>query len=379
MLFFDAHLDLACLAVNGRAMHLPLDQLTPEQQQPFTPPAVTLPSLREGDVRFALATIFTEPDGDGPEAYPAGDAEAARRAGRAQLEAYLTWQDRSLIRIDLPRLFRPDPHTGEVRGGMGVGEPVPFPLEKRLKPALAGDALHSGILIENADPIAASDDVLWWKQRGVCAVGLAWSKPSRYAGGNLTTTGLTPAGRDLVQALDEHRIVHDLSHLSDAAADDLLSLTDRPVIATHSNCRALFSGPGRTNQRHLTDETIREIGRRRGVIGLNLFSRFLADGLDDRGRASIDDCLLHIEHVCDLTGSRETVGLGSDMDGGFGADRLPQGINRPADLPRLTDALARAGWTKEEIEGFAWRNWARFWERWLTRPQNSARAAHARK
>lgn len=361
MTWFDAHLDLAYLAVSGRDMLAPLDPSV----APHPPAAVTLPSLREARVRFALATIFTERDGAGREGYPGDDAERAHLAGRAQLEAYLTWQDQRSIALDLSHIFRADPEVGEVRAGMGVAEVIPPSIEARVARLLRspnGAGLHAGILIENADPIRSPDELPWWRDRGVAAVGMAWAKPSRYAGGNSTDLGLTPLGRGLVRAMDHLGIVHDASHLSDRALRGLFEATGRPVIASHSNCRALFQGtPDETNQRHLTDAAIAEIGRRNGVVGLNLFSRFLSPACQDAGRATMDDCVRHIEHISGIMGHRRGVGLGSDMDGGFPASRLPIGINRPSDLGLLIRALSAAGWSDEETAGFAWKNWANFW------------------
>src|SRR5690606_17412153 len=134
-----------------------------------------------------------------------------------------------------------------------------------------------------------------------------------YAGGNATGGGLTDIGRELVRRMDDLGIVHDVSHLSQQALDELLEMTDATVIATHSNARALM-GEG---ERHLSDEAIREITRRGGVVGLNLYSAFLAPGLGEAGRATVDDCAGHIEHICEVAGTRRQVGLGSDMDGGF--------------------------------------------------------------
>jgi membrane dipeptidase len=362
-MWFDAHLDLAYLAVSGRDMLAPLDPST----GPHPPAAVTLPSLREGRVRFALATIFTEPDGTGREGYPPGDIERAHLAGRAQLEAYLTWRDLGTIALDLRQVLRIDAGVGDVRGGMGVAEVIPHGLERRIARLARpphGPGLHAGILVENADPIRSPDDLPWWRERGVVAIGMAWAKSSRYAGGNSSDVGLSAAGRELVRGIDELGIVHDVSHLSDRALGELLETSDRTVIASHSNCRALFAGtPEGSNQRHLTDATIAEIGRRGGVIGLNLYSRFLAPGLAEDGRATVADCVRHIEHIAGVMGHRRGVGLGSDMDGGFSANRLPIGINRPGDLSLLIRALANTGWVDHDTAGFAWRNWAEFWER----------------
>lgn len=322
--WFDAHLDLAYLAECGRDMTVPLDRCG----GPDLPAAVSFPSLREGRVWSCLATIFTEADGRQfpAVAYPSGDAEAAHAAGLRQLERYREWDRTELLHVES------------------------HDLATHVTPVV-------NILMEGADPIRTPDELGWWADRGVIAVGMAWWKPSRYAGGNGTDLGLTDLGRELVRAIDARGLVHDVSHLSDRALDELFARTDRPVMASHSNCRALMDGK---NQRHLTDAAIREIARRGGVIGLNLFSRFLREGLGDDGRATIADCVRHIEHVCELAGHRRAVGLGSDMDGGFSAARLPAGIDRPADLEKLAQALAARGWSAEEVAGYRWGNWAGF-------------------
>lgn len=366
--WFDAHLDLAYLAVNGRDMLAPLSP----DAGPHPPAAVTLPELDAAGVRFALATIFTERGGSGPEGYAPDDAERAHRAGRAQLEVYLTWRDRGVIAIDLPWILQRDPGVGEVRGGMGVAESVPESIDRRVarlerapehRPA---PPIHVGILVEGADPIRTPDELEWWVDRGVAAVGLTWARGSRYASGNAEPSatsgvGLTAPGRALAARIDELGLVHDASHLSDRALDDLLTVTRGRVIASHSNCRAIM---GDNNQRHLTDDAIREIGRRGGVIGLNLVRQFIRPGLrrdDPADRPSVGDAIRHVERIADILGHRRGVGLGSDIDGGITARDLPAGIDSPRDLPRLTEALAARGWSDAEVEGFAWRNWAEFW------------------
>jgi membrane dipeptidase len=211
--------------------------------------------------------------------------------------------------------------------------------------------------MENADPIASPDELGWWVSQGLVAIGLSWAKASRYAGGNSVTTGLTDEGRVLVGEMDRLGVVIDVSHLSDASLDQVLTMTDSPVMASHSNCRALLD---HANQRHLTDDVIIEIARRGGVIGLNLYGKFLAPPATPRG-ATIDDAIRHIERVCQLVGHRRSIGLGSDMDGGFAATGLPGGIQTPRDLSKLLEALASRGWSDEDLRSFACDNWLRFW------------------
>ncbi len=350
--WLDAHLDLAYLAVNGRDMSAP----TASCGGPHPPAAVTLASLQAGGVVGALGTIFTEAGGDGVEGYPAGDWETAARKGRAQLEVYLTWRDEGHILLQAPPVV--DSHLGEMRAGLGVARVAPRSPTQRQPGAGSSPPLYIGVLIENADPIRSPLELPWWIERGVVAIGLTWSKSSRFAGGNAAPgVGLSAEGREMIRAMDELNVIHDLSHFSQRATDELLTQTDRLVIASHSNPRALLAD----NERHITDETIREVGRRGGVVGLNLITNFLNPSIafGSEERATIDDCVRIIEHVCDVMNSRTGVGLGSDMDGGVSAKHLPEGINEPVGLTLITEALARRGWSEQELFGFRYGNFAR--------------------
>lgn len=312
------------------------------------PAAVTLPALREGGVGACLGTIFTQaidPETERGELtsymYPFGDADAAFRAGMRQLKLYRAWHEAGIIEL-LPR-------RGRVRDA---------------PPGQGFAPLRLGVLMECADPIGSPDELDEWAEGGVIAIGLAWWHQGRYAGGNGSdNAGLTDLGRALVARMDGLNLVHDASHLSQRSLDELLTQTDRPVIASHSNCRALLPGE---NHRHLSDDSIREIGRRGGVVGINLVSGFLdptlaSSGAPQAGRATIDQVCAHVEHVCGVVGDRAHVGLGSDMDGGFTALGLPEGIDEPKHLDRLAEALTARDWSDEDVAGFAWGNWARFW------------------
>lgn len=345
MAWFDGHLDLAFLAETGRDMHASLSDCRGR----FRPASVTLASLREGGVTHCLGTIFTEgvrpgdPHAeDGPWTYPLGDADAAYRAGMRQLKLYQAWAGAGVIELMRPR-----------------GATAP---QDSIAP---GGPIRLGVLMECADPIGDPGEAQAWMEGGVIAVGLAWWHQGRYAGGNGTNAGLSAMGRDLVLELDRLGVVHDLTHLSQRATDELLALSDAPVIASHSNCRSLLGGDGNPDgQRHLCDGTIREIGRRGGVVGVNLVRNFLRLGLnpkDPTDRPPIDDVARHVEHVCEVMGHREGVALGSDMDGGITANDLPRGIDTPADLEKIASLLAARGWSDGEIEGFRFGNWARFW------------------
>lgn len=319
--WIDAHLDLAYLGVNGRDLQAPLSSSDPN--------ALSLPGLAAADVRVAFGTIFTELGGDPAKdraAYrDSDDIEGAHRAGVLQLEWYESMERAGALdivrtRADLTRALR-----GE-NGRLGIV-----------------------LLMECADPIRTPDEVAWWHGRGLRVVGMSWGHGSRYAGGNARAGGLTPIGRRLVEALDGHRILHDASHLSRAAFDDLLAASSRSVIASHSNAQALL----RESERHLTDGQIAAIRDRGGWIGLNLFGKFLAH----ERRATVGDCVAHAMHVAGIAGA-DRVGLGSDLDGGFGRADLPEEIQAPEQYGRLLTALDRAGFgaTGGTAAGFAHAN-----------------------
>ena len=367
---FDGHLDLAYLVEEGRDMHANPAGCGGR----LLPAAVTLPSLREGGVRACLGTIFTEAKdtGDAEEmgacAYPAGDAGAAHRAGLRQLELYEAWAREGAI-----ELMGGEAQGTEARrhgGTKGQTEKQRDEGERGLSASegLVPDEhrLRLGILMECADPIRTPDELKWWVERGVVAIGLAWWHGSRYAAGNGSPpeekAGLTALGRELVARMDELGVVHDITHLSQRAVDDLFGATDARIVASHSNCRALLADALTIeSQRHIDDDAIREIARRGGMIGINLVSNFLQPGIERGDRPGIEWVVRHIEHVCEIVGDRRHVGLGTDMDGGFTAEHLPAGIDRPRDMRKIFGALRDAGWSDGDVGAFAWGNWARFW------------------
>lgn len=345
----DGHLDLAMLHLQGHPMALPSADPTAY--------GVTLPALRQGNVHLVLGTIYTE-RGAPPDArwgyHPDDAVEGAHRAGVRQLHLY-----QELERVGHVRIVRTRHDLQEI-ADRAIAGALPKAADRAGADASAGECSAGSsppigivLLMEGADPIRTTDEAAWWYDQGVRVVGLTWARGSRYAGGNATGTPLTPAGRDLVAALDALGILHDASHLSDAAFDGLCATSDRRVVATHSNARARVDA----NERHLTDAQAAEIARRDGLVGLNLYGRFLAHGRT----ATLEDALDHVEHMAGILGHHR-VGLGSDFDGGFTPLDCPQGCQRPEELSALTQGLAARGWNREACTGFANANWMRILE-----------------
>jgi membrane dipeptidase len=319
MNIFDAHLDLAYNVSCGRPVVRPASE-QPADDQGI--PTVGLPDLRAGRVMQLCATIFCLPEHDGHAGYRNGD-EANAEALR-QLDFY-----------------REQERAGTIRLVRSASDLTSNPAE-----------IEAIVLMEGADPIRNESDARMFFDAGIRIVGLAWKEGTRYAGGNSAVGPLTPEGVALVKILDHLAIIHDASHLADEAFRRLLDATSGPVIASHSNCRAIVPG-----ERQLSDEIIRAIVSRRGVIGINFFDAFLLRPDQPKRRATLDDVINHIQHICELAGSATHIGLGTDMDGGFGRDQIPVEIATSADLPRVADALAAHNFSDTDIRGIMGQNW----------------------
>jgi membrane dipeptidase len=162
----------------------------------------------------------------------------------------------------------------------------------------------------------------------------------------------------MVKALDATGMIHDVSHMAEGAFWRLMELSEGPVMASHSNCRAIVP-----TDRQLSDEMIEAIGERGGIVGINFFDKFLLCPEEyGKRRATLADVVRHVRQVCQVVGDARRVGLGTDMDGGVGRDQLPVEIRSSADLPRVAETLGKAGFGDEEVRGIMGENWVRFFE-----------------
>ena len=205
--------------------------------------------------------------------------------------------------------------------------------------------------------------------------------------------GLTDFGREVVVEMNRLGMLVDVSHVSDRTLDDVLAVSVAPVFASHSSCRAIADMP-----RNLTDEGIRAIGAKGGVVMINVSSTFVDQKVVDdfkarkasllpkaaeiaehykddpkkrdqevsallenlqRPRADWTAVVDHIEHVMKIAGPR-AVGLGTDYDG---IEDPPRGLEDVSKLPVLTEELLRRGHSEEEVRGVLGENFLRFWER----------------
>ncbi|CAI2511050.1 Predicted O-methyltransferase [Serratia ficaria] len=191
---------------------------------------------------------------------------------------------------------------------------------------------------------------------GVRSIGPFWNLPNAFGegvsgpfpGSPDTGAGMTPAGKALIRACNQRRIMIDVSHMNEKSFWQTAALSDAPLVATHSNAHALCPQP-----RNLTDAQLNAIARSAGFVGVNFGTAFLrADGKRDSATTSLTEIVKHVEYLIAKLGE-DRVGFGSDFDG----VNVPQALGDVGGLPQLMQALSQAGFDRRMLEKLAWRNW----------------------
>ena len=176
---------------------------------------------------------------------------------------------------------------------------------------------------------------------GLRAMTLTWSNRNDIADGineEKSASGLTTFGKQVVNEMNKLGILVDVSHMSTTSFWDTLETSSKPIIATHSNAKALTPNP-----RNLNDEQIKALVQAKGVIGVTFAGQFLEK---DWRQASIDSVYKHLDYMMNLTGSDEHFGFGSDFDG---ISHPPSNINGVEDYKPLIEYLSEKGFSDETI------------------------------
>jgi membrane dipeptidase len=266
-----------------------------------------------------------------------------------------------------------------------------------LRPVRTVDDIHAakaegrvGVVLgfQNLSPIEDRLEFLaLFKALGVGVMQLTYNTQNLVGSGCYETHdgGLTDYGRDAVAEMNRVGILVDLSHVGARTAADAVEASERPVVYTHVCPSGMKEHP-----RNRTDAEMRAVAEKGGMVGVTLFPAFLAAGND----ATIDDYVDTIEYVLNVVGE-DHVGVGTDFIDGHGRDyltwlnhdkgdgrpigdpdvierlinvRLPRGIQRIGELPNLTDALVRRGWSDDRVRKLLGGNWLRVLaDAWPTR------------
>lgn len=373
-LLLDAHLDLSWNALSfDRDQTLELDRINAREQgmtgKCRTRATVSLPELRKARAGICLATILCRamPEGTPEMTFnlgPAGDRKRnevilreeldfanqtiASATGQGQLAYYKLLEEQGWLRMirtqaDLSAVYL-DWH------GAAPEAPIGYILS-----------------MEGCDPMVTPKHAEWWFEQGLRTACIAHYGPSAYAMGTGGDGPLTPAGRELLREFDRLGLILDLVHTADTAFDQALEIYKGPVFCSHGNCRALVD-----HDRQLSDEQIRRIVERDGVIGAvfdawMIVPSFLKDEAK-KPHCSIEHLANHIDHVCQIAGNTKHVGIGTDLDGGFGWEQTPEEIRSIVDVHKLEGVLGARGYGAEDLDGLFHGNFLRLFARHL--PKN---------
>jgi membrane dipeptidase len=231
--------------------------------------------------------------------------------------------------------------------------------------------------MEGVEPLGNDIDLLRiFYELGLRVLGLTHARRNAAGSGGVFSPqgspgeGLTPFGRQVVQQCEALGIIVDLAHINPAGFEDVIAMTHRPVIVSHTNARKYYD-----IERNLSDEQIKAIGERRGVIGVNAV---LVSPVKER--ATLDTFVDHIEHIANLIGI-DGVGLGFDFfkfiydswteqvrwefDASFTDMHFLDLLSGHSDTRNLTRKLIERGFPDEDIEKILYRNWMRVFEELL--------------
>jgi membrane dipeptidase len=248
--------------------------------------------------------------------------------------------------------------------------------------------------MENGSPIEGKiENLKYFYDKGIRYITLAHSKSNHISDSsydeNKRWNGLSPFGKKVVEEMNRLGIMVDISHVSDSAFYQVLEISKAPAIASHSSCRYFTLGW----ERNMSDEMIKKLAEKGGVIQINFGSSFLKKDIREKssavynyisnyvsrnkltpkeekefrtkyyaehnpGYASVKDVVAHIDHVVKLVGI-DYVGLGSDFDGV--GDSLPEGLKDVSQYPNLIYELLKAGYSEKDIEKICSGNILRVW------------------
>lgn len=353
MFTIDAHLDLSMNAMEwNRDITRPLEEINAREQGLTDKPdrgngTVSLPELRKGNVGLVVATQiarFVAPDNSLPGWHSPQQAWAHTQG---QLAWYRAMEQQGELR--------------QIRNWQQLETHLTYWNEGEDK---SQKAIGYILSLEGADSIVSLDYLETAYENGLRALGPAHYGPGRYAYGTDSSAPLSRQGKDLLRKMDELGIILDATHLCDLAFWDALDHFQGPVWASHNNCRALVD-----HNRQFSDEMIKALIARGAVIG-GVFDAWMLSPGWIRGestpkerKVTLSTLLDHFDHICQLAGNANHIGIGSDLDGAFGKEQCPSDLETIADLQKIPNLLLARGYSDEDTQKVMHGNWLRFLEK----------------
>lgn len=348
MFVFDAHLDLAMNAMEwNRDFRLSVDEIREFEQGMNDKPdrgngTVSLKSMREGHIGLCVATQIAR--------YVKRESTLpgwnSQHQAWAQTQGQLAWyQSMEAVgeMVQITNLEELNSHLQLWEKG-GSNLPIGFILS-----------------LEGADSIVNMEYLEKSYEAGLRAIGPAHYGPGVYAHGTDSTGGIGSRGHELLKKIKSLNLILDATHLCDISFWETMRHYDGLVWASHSNCRALVN-----HNRQFDDEQLKELIARDAVIGMPLDAWMMIPNWK-KGQStpkqmglSLEHMINHLDHICQLAGNANHVGIGTDLDGAFGKEQCPADLDTIADLQKIPKLLSKRGYKSADIQNIMHGNFIHF-------------------
>jgi len=349
MFTIDAHLDLSMNAMEwNRDLRKTVDQIRESEQGMHDKPDrglgnVSFPALREGNIGLVVATQIARVETPGTGIKGWASPEQAWAQIQGQLQWYRAMEEAGEL-IQIKNANQLESHV-DLWNNTQPNEKKPI-----------GYILS----LEGADSIVTLDHLHRAHAYGLRALGPAHYGPGRYANGTNSTGHLNEMGKALLKEMNQLNMILDVTHLCDDAFWDAMELYEGTIWASHHNCRSLVD-----HNRQLSDDMIKALIQRDAIIGGALDAWMMVPNWV-RGESTpvsmncdLERLVDHMDHICQLAGNCDHIGIGTDLDGAFGKEQCPHDIDTIADIKKLPDLLSKRGYAQGDIQQVMHGNWLR--------------------
>lgn len=348
MFIFDAHLDLSMNAMEwNRDLTWPVEEIRKSELGLTDKPdrghnTVSLDAMRKGNIGLCVATQiarYVHKDNSLPGW---NSAQQAWAQTQGQLAWYKSMEDIGEM-VQITNGQQLEAHL-ELWKSEHEKKPIGYVMS-----------------LEGADSIIEISYLQKAYDKGLRALGPAHYGPGTYAHGTNSSGGIGAKGRELLKEIQRLGLILDVTHLCDLSFWETMVNYDGPLWASHNNCRTLVD-----HHRQFNDEQLKEIIARKGIIGVVLDAWMMVPhwerGVSTPTSAgvSLQQMLDNIDHICQLAGNAHHVGIGSDLDGGFGKEQGPADLDTIADLQKVPDLLKKRGYSAPDIEQIMHANFINF-------------------